>query len=172
MHQQQPFSLPLDQSSPLRKPRVSGAFDLSRAAARESAQEGREDRQQPAGRPSAHGSDTEVATSVWHFLAAVLNAGDCGLGLGPVHVPESGQSVTPCARMQRATFRISLREPRLLSVERYPVLGWVGVAPVGLSRSKPSGVFRLPGPVPGWSVWPYCQTSAPVAGSIATIRSL
>ena len=47
-----------------------------------------------------------------------------------------------------------------------PVVRWVGVVPLGSSRSKPSGVWSLPGPVPCLPWMPYCQTIAPVAGSI------
>lgn len=54
----------------------------------------------------------------------------------------------------------------------HPVMGCVGVDPLGSSRSKPSGVCSWPGAVPGLPVVPYCHTSAPVAGSIATIRLL
>ena len=54
----------------------------------------------------------------------------------------------------------------------YPVVGWVGVDPSGIRRSKPSGVLSCPGAVPALPVRPYCHTSAPVAGSIAAMRSL
>ena len=54
----------------------------------------------------------------------------------------------------------------------HPVTGCVGVEPSGSSRSKPSGVLSSPGASPGLPVMPYCHTSAPVAGSIATMRSL
>ena len=52
-----------------------------------------------------------------------------------------------------------------------PVSVWVGVVPSGRITSKPSGVLSIPGAVPGWSVTPYCHTSAWVAGSMATMRS-
>lgn len=53
-----------------------------------------------------------------------------------------------------------------------PVTRCVGVDPSGSSRSKPSGVWSCPCAVPGLPVIPYCHTSAPVAGSIATMRWL
>ena len=43
-----------------------------------------------------------------------------------------------------------------------PVAIWVGVEPPGPRISKPSGVLRSPGAVPGVPVSPYCQTNAPV----------
>src|SRR5216683_1022576 len=53
---------------------------------------------------------------------------------------------------------------------RQPVVGCVGVEPFGSSRSKPSGVYSLPAPVPCLPVMPYCHTSALVTGSKATMR--
>ena len=74
-------------------------------------------------------------------------------------------------------FRLPVRAwpatgPRRTRVPGYPVARCVGVVPFGSSRSNPSGMCSLPGPVPRLPVMPYCQTSAPVAGSMATMRLL
>ena len=75
---------------------------------------------------------------------------------------------------QRQTHTVGHRtgpDPTVHRSVGHPVSGWVGVVPFGRSRSKPSGVFSRPGAVPGVSATPYCHTSAPVTGSMATIRS-
>ena len=50
----------------------------------------------------------------------------------------------------------------------HPVEVCVGVEPSGSRMSNPSGVLSIPGSEPAWSITPYCQTSAPLIGSMAT----
>jgi hypothetical protein len=57
-----------------------------------------------------------------------------------------------------------------LDLRAQPVGAWVGVVPPGNKRSNPSGVFNRFAAVPGRSVTPYCQTIAPVDGSMSATR--
>ena len=84
------------------------------------------------------------------------------------HKPPDGTPMKSLATQLSTRRRPGLEAVALFKIQ--PVVGWVGVAPFGPSRSNPSGVFNIPGAVPAAPVMPYCQTRAPVVGSIATIR--
>ena len=94
--------------------------------------------------------------------------GDVGADLGKA-VQRAGKSPRESSQWSQVghiwTLPLwSLRKPQ-------PVYGCVGVVLSGARRSKPSGVLSLPGPVPGESVRPYCQTMRLVFGLMITTRS-